>query len=174
MAFKGRISFANLPNERPTHDRQRFPLTEFLLSPAEVLVLEQHYSILLLRVLCSNISFLKPFRKFVPNHILHEYSVEMNQKSEERSLGLIFENENTTDGMATILESLHGYVPDGVAKVVFGGDQLTCERATGVQRLRQTGRTKSERLDGFLPTAESWHAKMCLMTVSRMFIIQCI
>ena len=76
--------------------------------------------------------------------------------------------------MAKILESLHGYVPDGVAKVVFGGDQLTCERATGVQRLRQTGRTKSERLDGFLPTAESWHAKMCLMTVSRMFIIQCI
>ena len=174
MAFKGRISFAKLPNERPTHDIQRFPLIEFLLSSTEVLVLKQHYSILLLRVLCSNISFLKPFRKFVPNHILHEYSVEMNQKSEERSLGLIFENENTTDGMAKILESLHGYVPDGVAKVVFGGDQLTCERATGVQRLRQTGRTKSERLDGFLPTAESWHAKMCLMTVSRMFIIQCI
>lgn len=89
----------------------------------------------------------------------------MHQKSEERSLGLIFENENSTDGMAKIIETLHGYVPNGVGKVVFGGDQLTCERVTGVQRLRQTGRTQVERLDGFLPTAESWHAKMCLMMV---------
>ena len=36
---------------------------------------------------------------------------------------------------------------------------------TGVQRLRQTGATQAERLDGFLPTAESWHAKMCLVMV---------
>lgn len=36
---------------------------------------------------------------------------------------------------------------------------------TGVQRLRQTGNTQMERLDGFLPTAESWHAKICLMMV---------
>ena len=36
---------------------------------------------------------------------------------------------------------------------------------TGVQRLRQTGATQTERLDGFLPTAETWHAKMCLMMV---------
>lgn len=89
----------------------------------------------------------------------------MHRKSEERSLGLVFENENTTDGMAKILEHLHEYVPNDVNKVVFGGDQLTCVRATGVQRLRQTGRTQLERLDGFLPTAESWHAKMCLMMV---------
>ena len=100
MAFKGRISFAHLPSERPIHDIQRLPLTEFLLSPAEVVELKQHYSILLLRVLCNNISFLKPFQKFVPNHILHEYSVEIHRKSEGHSLGLVFENEDTTDGMA--------------------------------------------------------------------------
>ena len=119
MAFKGRISFAHLPSERPIHDIQRLPLTEFLLWPAEVVELKQHYSILLLRVLCDNISFLKPFQKFVPNHILHEYSVEMYRKAEERSLGLVFENENTTDGMAKILEHLHEYVPNDVNKVVW-------------------------------------------------------
>ena len=34
--------------------------------------------------------------------------------------------------MANILESLHSYIPDGVGKVIFGGDQLTCERATAI------------------------------------------
>lgn len=81
--------------------------------------------------MCNNISFLIS----VPNHMIHEYSVEMHQKSEEPSLGLIFENENSTDGMAKILESLHAYVPDGVGKVVFGGNLLTCERVSDVQRL---------------------------------------
>ena len=132
MAFKGRISFAHLPNERPLHDIKTFPLTEFLLSPVEVAELKQHYSILLLRVLCSHIRFIRSFNKFVPRHICHEYSVQMHKKSEERSLGLIFENESSTDGMANILESLHSYIPDGVGKVIFGGDQLTCERATGI------------------------------------------
>lgn len=79
----------------------------------------------------------------------------MHRKSEERSLGLVFENEKTTVGMAKILEHLHEYVPDDINKVVFGGDQLTCEQATGVQRLRITGRTHLERMDGFLPIAES-------------------
>ena len=75
MALKGRISFAQLPSERPLHDIQRLPLTEFLLSPAEVVELKQHYNILLLRVLCNNISFLKPFKKFVPSRILDEYYI---------------------------------------------------------------------------------------------------
>ena len=132
MASKGRISFANLPNDRPLHDINTFPLTEFLLSREEVAELKQHYSILLLRVLCSHIQFLHSFAEFVPRDILHEYSVQMHKKSEERSLGLIFENESSTDGMANILESLHSYIPDGVGKVIFGGDQLTCERATGI------------------------------------------
>ena len=32
-------------------------------------------------------------------------------------------------------ETLHGYISDGVGKVIFGGDQLTCERATGIKIL---------------------------------------
>ena len=135
MAFKGRISFAHLPSEGPLYDIKTFPLTEFLLSPVEVAELKQHYSILLLRVLCNNIKFLSSFKKFVPRHIIHEYSVQMHRKSEKRSLGLTFENESSTDSMSKILETLHGYIPDGVGKVIFGGGQLTCERATGIKIL---------------------------------------
>ena len=36
---------------------------------------------------------------------------------------------------------------------------------TGVQKWRQSGATQTQRLDRFLPTAESWHAKMRLMMV---------
>ena len=69
------------------------------------------------------------------------------------NLGLVFENETTTEGMAHILESLHKYVKDFDEKVVFGGDQLNEERAAGVQRLRQNGATPQARLAGLLPTA---------------------
>ena len=133
MAFKGRISFAHLPSEGPLHDIKTFPLTEFLCSSVEVAEHKQHYSILLLRGLCNNIKFLSSSKKFVPRHIIHEYSVQMYWKSEERSLGLTFENESSTDGMAKSLETLHGCIPVGVDKVIFGGDQLTCERATGIE-----------------------------------------
>ena len=135
MAFKGRISFAHLPSEGPLHDIKTFPLTEFLCSSVEVAEHKQHYSILLLRGLCNNIKFLSSSKKFVPRHIIHEYSVQMYWKSEERSLGLTFENESSTDGMAKSLETLHGCIPVGVDKVIFGGDQLTCERATGIKIL---------------------------------------
>ena len=67
--------------------------------------------------------------------------------------------------MVHILESLHKYVKDFDERVVFGGDQLTEERAAGVQRLRQNGAIPQARLAGLLPTAESWHAKMALLFV---------
>ena len=37
--------------------------------------------------------------------------------------------------MVKMLETLLGYIPDGVGKVIFGGGQLTCERATGIKIL---------------------------------------
>lgn len=63
-------------------------------------------------------------------------------------------------GMLRILGSLHKYVRNFDERVVFGGDQLTEERAAVVQRLRQNGATLQGRLSGLLPTAHSWNAKM--------------
>ena len=68
-------------------------------------------------------------------------------------LGIILENENTTEGMVHIMEELHKYVPtksykedytttDGeviqipkaaIHPVLFGGDQLTAARARGAK-----------------------------------------
>ena len=114
---------------------------------------------MILRVLCSHLEFLKPFQKYVAKHIPHQYSGLFQQKGEAVNLGIIFENENSSDGMLHILEFLHKYVRNFDERVVFGGDQLTEERAAGVQRLRQNGVTPPARLSGLLPTAESWHSQ---------------
>ena len=70
--------------------------------------------------------------------------------------------------MLHILEYLHKYVQNFDERVVFGGDQLTEQRAPGVQRPRQNGATPQARMSGLLPTAESWHAKMALLIVSAL------
>ena len=74
------------------------------------------------------------------------------------NLGIIFQNENSQEDMLHIWEFLHKYVRNSDERVVFGGDQLTEERAKMEQPFRQDS--------GLLPTAESWHTKMALLLVS--------
>lgn len=95
-------------------------------------------------------------------------------------------NENHLDEMVDILAALHKYVPlhevqgttrltetqedepttiEIVHKVLFGGDLLTAVRAKGAQRIRQNSEHPVGRLEGFIPVAEDWHAKVALMEV---------
>ena len=54
------------------------------------------------------------FKKHIPRHINHPFVKEMSQKSTVVPLGLIFENENTSSGMAKILREIQEkYVPNG-------------------------------------------------------------
>lgn len=171
MAFKERINSNHLPNERSICNLKELPLSEFLLNQEECHQLTSDFSILLLRVVCKHMPFFHPYIKYVPKHILHEYTNEMSKKSEAVNLGLVFEDENTSEGMIKILEYLHKYVRlDDAEQTVFGGDLLTCERAFNVQRLRRTASTPLLRLDKILPTAESWHTKMALMMVRKLTV----
>ena len=81
--------------------------------------------------------------------------------------------------MIDILQELHDkYLPvrksaiDGVEKEIivceklfFGGDQLTDERARNSTDARSDGDTTFERLEGFLPKVEDWHAVRILYQV---------
>ena len=51
------------------------------------------------------------------------------------------------------------------SKVLFGGDQLTAERARGAQRSRRSELQPKEQLRGLIPVATDWHAKQCLLQV---------
>lgn len=64
--------------------------------------------------------------------------------------------------------------PDTVMKItdqqhkmtLVGGDQLTVARMRGAQKIRGNSETSQQRLDGILPVAEDWHAKMCFLEVN--------
>ena len=48
---------------------------------------------------------------------------------------------------------------------LFGGDQLTTERARTVRNVLSNSDSASSKLEGLIPVTEDWHAKMCLYKV---------
>ena len=93
--------------------------------------------------------------------------------------------------MISILDHLHQYVPlntttksmqnphtsesitqveDHFHHILFGGDFLTAKRARGSQEIRANSDRGRDRLEGFIPVAEDWHTKMCLLCVSACMV----
>ena len=81
--------------------------------------------------------------------------------------------------MAVILKCLQDkYVPQKgivingtkhceiIKPILFGGDQLTEERAINTRRAFLDGETKFEKLKGLSPKFEDWHAKKTLYEVT--------
>jgi L1 cell adhesion molecule like protein len=54
---------------------------------------------------------------------------------------------------------------DNFHYVLFGGDQLTVERAFGAKNSKKNENRALEQLDGLLPVIEDWHAKVCMLKV---------
>lgn len=70
------------------------------------------YKILLARTITSFLPSFKVFSKYVARHITHPFKKEMTSKSEVVPLGLIFEAENSSDGISKILGEIQDlYVP---------------------------------------------------------------
>ncbi|XP_066916003.1 uncharacterized protein [Clytia hemisphaerica] len=128
--------------------------------------------ILIARILVTHLPAFKMFKKNVCGHIKHPYSEEMAKQSEMVPLGHLFKAENITGEMVEILKELtNEYVPKTklenetlkvIRSIVFGGDQLTEERASNAQKGFLDGSTKYERLQGLLRTFEGWHTKRML------------
>ena len=51
-------------------------------------------------------------------------------------------------------------------RLLFGGDQLTAKRARAGVRIRNNSVNNADRLEGLLPVAEDWHAKVVFLEVS--------
>ena len=81
--------------------------------------------------------------------------------------------------MIEILEEVQKFVPatchtanpEFINSCVFGGDQLTCERARNSQRHRKDSATTEERLEGLVPTVEDWHTKMNFYEASNRLLL---
>ena len=107
-------------------------------------------------------------------------------------LGVIPKDETNYEDMMDILEHIHQYVPakevhrevvDPLTEEVMtiidhhlvttlvGGDQLTTARVRGAQLIRDDCDLSKDRLAGVLPITEDWHAKLCLMKVINLFLV---
>lgn len=54
---------------------------------------------------------------------------------------------------------------DDFHHILFGGDQLTVERARGSQKVRSNSERGRERLEGLQPVVEDWHSRVALLKV---------
>ena len=75
--------------------------------------------------------------------------------------GCLTKNENKTEEMIEIMETLHKYVPrseNGLKEVFLGGDQLTCEGVRSAKMACLQAPDAVQRLEGLLPKVEDWHA----------------
>ena len=140
----------------------------FLPSNRDTSAMKDNLVCIVSRIITSYITGLAPLAKFVPKHILHQYSAEMSRKSEVFTLDVLMKNEVKHDDMIDIMQTLQDYLGKGYneeKRVLCGGDQLTCERQVGAQRLTRCADSLPERLELLEPVSEDWHCLVSLLRV---------
>lgn len=138
-----------------------------LPTAADVATVKLNLSILVSRMLCTYIKGLHKFRKVIPNHIMHKYSLIMAEKSEVAVLDVLHKNEVCHKDMLDIMKYAQNYLGNDYSGTVpSGGDLLTCERQRCAQRHMMDSDTKVDRLELLEPVVEDWHTLMCLLEVS--------
>ena len=144
--------------------------TAFLPSPTDDANFKSGCVELIIRVLCHHLKDLTDFQKCVVSHLPHKYTTEAAKQSVQVPLGILQLNENHQKDIIEILQRNNRmYVPhhrgvngshDPIIRVMFGGDQLTAERARNAQRAVVDGNTQYERIDSLIPKIEDFHAQM--------------
>lgn len=144
-------------------------IDDFLPSNSDVNAVKENLVHIISRVLTRYITGLSPLAKVTPKHILHKYSREMAQKSEVYTLDVMMKNEAKHADMIAIMRKLQEFLGKDYSeerRVVCGGDQLTCERQVGSQRLSRCADSMAERLELLEPVSEDWHCLVSLLRVS--------
>lgn len=81
-AVKDRVQGLHLPDERPTASIATLPLATFLPNVQDCVALREEFILLFARVLIRYLPWFKCLKSVVPNHMPHEYSTAMAEKSE--------------------------------------------------------------------------------------------
>ena len=80
-AALNRIDTQYLDDSKAIGEVGDLPLSTFLPSSDDCAMLSANFVVLVARILVQHMPFLEAFRKCVPQHIQHEYSEVMKQKS---------------------------------------------------------------------------------------------
>ncbi|XP_065055317.1 uncharacterized protein LOC135683861 [Rhopilema esculentum] len=84
---------------------------EVLPSYLDHVLQQKHYIYLVARIITKYAPCLQFLQKSVPKHIPHPYSNEMTQQTNTTFLGVIYENENFSEGIVKVLQDLQQYQP---------------------------------------------------------------
>nr|XP_055051616.1 uncharacterized protein LOC129437481 isoform X2 [Misgurnus anguillicaudatus]XP_055051617.1 uncharacterized protein LOC129437481 isoform X2 [Misgurnus anguillicaudatus] len=162
MCVIDRIPSLHLPNTKPANSLSDYDLGESLPGQHTQACMRREFVVLGSRILTSYLEVLKPFASAVVHHIPHLYTDEMAQTSTHFPLGLLFKNENKTGDLVDVLQHIQKeYVarcPDGLEKILVGGDRLTEGNSRNVQWAFADGETEEDRLEGLVFKFEDWHA----------------
>ncbi|KAM4590945.1 uncharacterized protein PAE49_013275 [Odontesthes bonariensis] len=173
MCVVDRVPSLHLDNKKPEYCLSDYNLSKSLPGPDTQAHMRREFVILGSRLLTNYLDAFKPLASVVVNHIPHQYSEEMAKPSTHYPLGLLFKNENQTSDLMDVLRHLQNEyaprTPDGLEKVLVGGDRLTEANSRNIQLNVAEGETVEERLEGLFLKFEDWHAVKNLFEVCFTF-----
>lgn len=144
----------------------RLSPASFFPSESDVSSVRLNLAILVSRILCNYIKGLKKFRRMIPEHIPHRYSLAMAKKSEVVVIDVLYKNEACHQDMLDIMKYQQSFLGKNFSgSVPSGGDLLTCERQRCAKQHKMDSDTPEERFDYLEPVVEDWHMLMCLLQV---------
>ena len=143
------------------------PVMTFLPSDDDYDVLRARMIVVAMRMLRTHLTYCVEAE--VEDHIEHEYSEQMSQKSELVNLGLFNANPSSNEGVTAIMGHLQEYCPqseDNVIPILCNGDGLSIERMRTSKEKRCRTPTHLSRLEGIVPSPQEFHAEALFTQVS--------
>ena len=155
----------HLNHSRPRRDILSVSNDNFLPDTDAIQSLRQSF---IFHVMETIVKYVPGLQKIaIPKYIPHPHLTEMSRKCPYDVLDLLDKSENKMEDMIDILNSIHKLVPtlpsdkqNVVERIVFGGDQLTNERAYAAQISMVNVQNEAERLQGVIHRPEGLHLCM--------------
>ena len=107
-----RVPCDHLDSEKPKGNIREARNIDFLLNQDELLRLKEDFKIIVGRVLVDFIPELQFLQSVIPEHITHQYSDKMAEKSTIISLPMLFKDEKKYDDVVDILDSYEAWLEE--------------------------------------------------------------
>ena len=81
FAVKNRVHGEHLSSEQASADVAKLPLSTWIPSVNDCVLLRKEFIVLTARIVVSKLKAFEEFADFIPEHIPHQYTKEMSEKS---------------------------------------------------------------------------------------------
>ena len=145
--IENRVSFNHLPNGKPKGDIKQFPRKNFSLNVNEMRRYADCAKILVGRIVLEFLPKFKFLTSVVPDHISHEYSEQMSEKSTIVSLPIINANEAKYEDCVAILRTYEKWIAEIYVKAGKLDEAPVIENPPVPQGPAAPGQTDAHRHD---------------------------